>query len=172
MPTDAHQSILDGSRTSLGRVSAINGSQATITIETGGSAAGELEVQGDSDLFSFTASRAGAAQLRLETGAGFDGKLWAYGGDHEFLKVRNERGPGGDELLEFEVDAGETYFVMIDGWRVPNGDYTVVVDSIDDHADFVPVGRLRPRQIRDMAEQPANRRPQHLQDAQRPVVHG
>jgi DNA helicase HerA-like ATPase len=42
MPTDAHQSILDGSRTSLGRVSAINGSQATITIETGGSAAGDL----------------------------------------------------------------------------------------------------------------------------------
>ena len=35
MPTDAQQNILNGSRKPLGRVSAINGSQATITIETG-----------------------------------------------------------------------------------------------------------------------------------------
>jgi DNA helicase HerA-like ATPase len=42
MPTDAHQSILDGSRKPLGRVSAINGAQATITIEAGVPTAGDL----------------------------------------------------------------------------------------------------------------------------------
>lgn len=42
MPTDAQQNILDGSRKSLGRVSAIGGSQATITIEAGVPTAGDM----------------------------------------------------------------------------------------------------------------------------------
>src|ERR1044071_9138618 len=42
MPTEAHQNILDGNRKPLGRVSAINGSQATITIEAGVPTSGDL----------------------------------------------------------------------------------------------------------------------------------
>lgn len=101
-----------------------------------GSDTGEIEVQGDTDLFSFTAARSGLAQLRLVTGDTFDGKLWVYDADHGFMKVKNQRGPGGDETLEVQVTGGQQYFVMVDGWRVPGGHYTIEINGVDDHVDY------------------------------------
>ncbi|HZW10125.1 MAG TPA: hypothetical protein VFF69_09505, partial [Phycisphaerales bacterium] len=100
-----------------------------------GSAPGTLESNADSDLFTFEATRTGTAELRLDVASNFDGKLWVYDEQHQFLKVRNERGPGGDETIQVGVEQGVTYFLVVTGWRHPSGGYTLLVEAIDDHAD-------------------------------------
>lgn len=98
-----------------------------------GSRAGVIESAGDTDLFRFSSAVSGSLTISLDVGSGFDGWFELYDLPNAQLRRSNSKAAGGDETTSFSVTAGQTYFILVGGWRVPDGDYTIRIS--DDHAD-------------------------------------
>lgn len=105
----------------------------SLNAELGGVRAGDVERPADTDLFTFTGSISKTITITLDVAAGFDGWFELYDANHNYLITQNLRAAGGDESRTLAVSAGQTFYILVSGWRVPNGAYTVRID--DDHTD-------------------------------------
>ncbi|NUQ52995.1 MAG: hypothetical protein HUU19_09910 [Phycisphaerales bacterium] len=94
---------------------------------------GKVEATGDTDLFTFTSSVSGALTITLDAASGFDGWFEVYSADHTLLRRQNLWAAGGDETYQLPVTNTQTFFILVGGWRVPTGDYRLLIS--DDHAD-------------------------------------
>ncbi|MBK7405556.1 MAG: right-handed parallel beta-helix repeat-containing protein [Phycisphaerales bacterium] len=95
-----------------------------------GSRKGAIEAALDTDLFKFAAPIFGSVSVTLDVGTGFDGWFEIYDSSHTLVAPRqNQKAASGDESLAFNAVAGQTYFILVGGWRVPGGAYTVLVDA-------------------------------------------
>lgn len=99
----------------------------------GGSRAGVIERFQDTDLFTFTPATSGTLTITLDVASGFDGWIELYDASHSHLWTQNLYAGGSDETRESAVNAGQAYYILVGGWRVPNGGYTIRIN--DDHAD-------------------------------------
>lgn len=79
----------------------------------------EINFVGDIDIFEFTSDRDGSATIEVaSTGSGFDGSVSVFREEDEALvRIASEEGNGsGADLVDsFDLTAGTTYFVRIDG---------------------------------------------------------
>lgn len=105
----------------------------TINSSLDGSRAGVIGTAWDTDLFTFTPASSGTLTITLDVGAGFDGWFQILAATHSLLRSQNLKAAGGDETYAFAVTAAQTYYILVGGWRVPNGDYTIRIS--DDRAD-------------------------------------
>ncbi|MCC6968995.1 MAG: right-handed parallel beta-helix repeat-containing protein [Phycisphaerales bacterium] len=105
----------------------------SLTAELGGVRTGVVERPADTDLFTFTGSISKTITITLDVAAGFDGWFELYDANHNYLIKQNLRAAGGDESRTLAVSAGQMFYILVSGWRVPNGAYTVRID--DDHTD-------------------------------------
>ena len=98
-----------------------------------GSKTGVIESAGDTDLFRFAAVATANATFTLDAGDGFDGWFEVYDASQMLLLRKNLWGSGTDESGSVALTAGLVYYVLVGGWRVPDGHYTLLIS--DDHAD-------------------------------------
>jgi hypothetical protein len=95
-----------------------------------GSRSGAIEAAGDTDLFKFAAPKSGSASITLDVAMNFDGWFEIYDANHQLVAPRrNANASGGDETLAFNAVAGQTYFILVGGWRNPGGAYNLLVNA-------------------------------------------
>jgi hypothetical protein len=117
---------------------------AAVTVDpaTGnGALTGAIIVSGDSDLFTFTAPRSGAATISLApVGGAFTGRIRIYNSSQTLLATGTPGTPSTTSTASITLTAGQTYFVLADaGVTAGTGSYVLLVQGPppppDDFAD-------------------------------------
>ncbi len=111
-----------------------NASKIDLNTTGDGIRSGEIEVAGDTDLFTFTPTASGVTTILLDVASNFDGWIELYTVDYTLVASQNAGATNGDETLSWSLTAGQPYFILVGGWRNPGGQYSVQID--DDHADY------------------------------------
>lgn len=92
-----------------------------------GSATGNIETAGDTDLFKFVAPADGPASVQVKTPTGglVDGRVKIF--NQTFVLVGEDTSgiPGATASLNFTAAAGQTYFILVEPVGVATGSYTV-----------------------------------------------
>ncbi len=107
---------------------------ATISVDptTGsGSRTGALQSSGDTDLFTFTATKTGVTHISgLPTGASFDGLIRVYNAAHSLIATGADGTLPTDSVADVSLTAGSTYYILLSATNnTATGAYTITIDG-------------------------------------------
>ena len=105
------------------------------------SAASDISVVGDRDVFKIVATANGviAFSLQARASSGLDSYLYLYDSNENLLARDDDSGSGVDSLINWSVHTGEIYYLQAAAYGNSTGAYTVsaTISAGDDHADLV-----------------------------------
>ena len=105
------------------------------------SAASDISVVGDRDVFKIVATANGvlAFSLQARASSGLDSYLYLYDSNENLLARDDDSGSGVDSLINWSVHTGEIYYLQAAAYGTGTGAYTVsaTISAGDDHADLV-----------------------------------
>ena len=111
-------------------------------VEIGAIAQGELEYNGDIDVFTFEATEGVSYELDVTLGTLLESVLWLYGADGNWLAGNEDYGDPTASGLIWHAPSTGTYYVYVASYgadlSLGTGTYTLTIaitDTVDDHSN-------------------------------------